>query len=161
MYGISEEEENTITDDKDEDEVEDIEASIQKELDDMKASQKPQLAVRLFTPITTNIDCVFFMKALSPIEPEKLALQICEDARDCADIRKRRCRYINRLTPVVASDKATDNGIIRVARKVLAPYFELNPAPDAGEEASEQVDKGASTGGDAPHTVRQLALLKR
>lgn len=160
MYGIPREEESSIQCEKDEEDEEDIESAIQKELDDMKASQKPQAAVRLFTPITTNIDCVFFMKALPPIEPAKLALQICEDAKNCADIRKRRCRYINRLTPVVASDKATDNGIIRIARQVLAPYFQLNPESDASEEVSEQDDTTASIGGDAPHTVRQLFAVK-
>lgn len=152
MYGIkppSEEDEH-----KDEEDV-DIEASIKQELDNMKSSQKPKTR-RTFTPITSNLECLFFMKTMKPVEPEALARKICEDARDCPDPMERKSKYVNRLTPVMNSDKATDVGIERVARLVMAPWFSLTKDSAEGDEApAKPEDETAES--VPPCTVRFVA----
>ncbi|RGP63295.1 dihydropteroate synthase [Fusarium longipes] len=109
----------------------DIEASIEKELASL-AQPKPKMR-QTFTPIGTGLDCVFFMKTVKPIEPLQLVTKICQDAKDCPDPMQRKTKYINRLTPVLDTDKATDKGIERVARSVMGPHFELKK--ETGEDA--------------------------
>ncbi|KAL7790369.1 thiamine diphosphate-binding protein [Trichoderma ceciliae] len=121
------------------DEAEDIEASIQQELEGMKASQKPQVR-GVFSPVSVGIECVFFMKTMKPVDPCQLVLQICKDAQECPSPRDRKCKYINRLTPVVNTDKATEKGIQKVARKVLASFFSLNEEEREGEEQKPEED---------------------
>lgn len=123
--------------DNEDEEEEDIEASIQKELGDIKAAQTPKTR-QAFTPVTTALDCLFFMKTMAPVEPGKLALKMCRDARDGTDPKYKRCRYINRLTPVITTDKATENGIERVARRVLGDSFTLVKGEDENEENEEE-----------------------
>lgn len=123
-------------------EEEDIEASIQKELDAIKASRKPTQR-SVFSPVAVAIECVFFMKTMKPVDPHRLVLRMCRDAQQCPGPRDRKCRYINRLTPVMDTDKATEKGIRRVARRVLAAFFSLNADDDDEEE-----DKLAAHGPD-------------
>ena len=107
----------------------------------MKTSQKPKER-QVFTTVRTNIECVFFMKTMEPVEPAKLVSQICQDAKACPDPRQRKTKYINRLTPVFDTDKATDKGIERVARTVLASHFELKPeSADGAEGVAEGAEK--------------------
>lgn len=134
---------------EDEDE-EDIEAAIQKELGDMKAAQNPTTR-QTFTPVTTPLDCLFFMKTMKPIEPAALALKMCKDAEAGVDPRQRKCRYINRLTPVITTDKATENGIDRVARSVLASHFKLTPVEGEDQPTIAVSENGAD--GGSPCTV--------
>lgn len=47
--------------------------------------------------------------------------RICQDAAD--GVEQKRCRFVKRLTPITAIDKATDRGLDEVAQLVLAPYF--------------------------------------
>ncbi|KAM5352120.1 hypothetical protein ACJ41O_004843 [Fusarium nematophilum] len=128
--------------DEKEDEEQDIEASIQQELASM-APQKPKTK-QIFTPISTSLECLFFMKTMIPVEPLQLVTRICQDAKDCPDPRQRKVKYINRLTPVFDTDRATDKGIDRVARTVLAPYFELKSESgnDVTEKAAASQDEG-------------------
>lgn len=128
MYGIPKpsDEDEKVGDDTDE--GLDIEASIEKELAAMKAPRQRSTKNGVFTPINAGIECVFFMKTVKPVEPDALVRKICEDAKRCPDPRERKCKYINRLTPVFNTDKATEKGIERVARQVLAPFFDLVPA---------------------------------
>jgi tRNA acetyltransferase TAN1 len=122
------------------DEEEDIEASIQKELEAMKESRKPKER-RVFSPVAVAIECVFFMKTMKPVDPYQLVLQICRDAQECPSPRDRKCKYINRLTPVMDTDKATEKGIQRVARKVLPSFFNLNEEEKEGEDEDEEKAK--------------------
>lgn len=143
MYGIPNPNNQEKVDD--EEDEEDIEASIQKELGDIKAAQTPKTR-QTFTPVTTALDCLFFMKTMAPVEPGKLALRMCRDARDGTDPKYKRCRYINRLTPVITTDKATENGIERVARRVLGDSFTLVKGEDEekqenGENEGEHLNK--------------------
>lgn len=156
MYGIpkpSDGHENA----KDEDDELDIEASIEKELAAMKAPRAKYTQRGVFRPINAGIECVFFMKTIKPVEPYALVKRMCEDAQKCPDPRERKCKYINRLTPVFNTDKATDNGIERVARQVLGPYFEL--IPEGEDSAIEVPSKEISTpkttnSAGEPFTVR-------
>jgi tRNA acetyltransferase TAN1 len=152
MYGIE-----PPTNDKDaaEDDAElDIEASIEAELSRMKSSEKPQ-GKQTFTPVSSGIECLFFMKTTEPVEPVALAKRICEDARDCQDPRQRKCKYINRLTPVVNTDKATENGIAKVAASVLAPWFALNNEVEGDtEKAEEEPPSAAASAQTTQYTVR-------
>ncbi|KAL4729601.1 hypothetical protein ACLX1H_004021 [Fusarium chlamydosporum] len=124
----------------------DIEASIEKELASL-TQPKPKTK-QTFTAIGTGLDCVFFMKTVKPIEPLKLVTKICQDAKDCPDPMQRKTKYINRLTPVFDTDKATDKGIERVARTVMGSHFELKK--EAGEDApaeatsSKEQDEGSA-----------------
>lgn len=149
MYGILEAEHQEGATD------EDIETSIENELKDMKSSDRTSAKERLFVPITTGIDCVFFMKILQPVNPLHLVMQICRDAKECADIRKRRCRYINRLTPVTESDKSTDNGLNRLVKAVLPSTFELRDMPLTVDDApcQGQADAKATPGDQQAYTV--------
>ncbi|KAG5986524.1 hypothetical protein E4U43_005475 [Claviceps pusilla] len=103
---------------------EDIEAAIEAELSDMKSQDNIKIR-QTFTPVSAGIECLFFMKTMEPIEPGALVLKMCEDAQACLDPRSRRCKYINRLTPVFGTEKATENGINKVARGVLSSTFHL------------------------------------
>lgn len=47
--------------------------------------------------------------------------KICQDAAD--GVVQKGCRYVKRLTPITAIDKATEKGLEEVAQKVLAPHF--------------------------------------
>ncbi|KAL7932403.1 hypothetical protein V8C35DRAFT_306965 [Trichoderma chlorosporum] len=135
------------TEPKSGDEDEDIEASIQKELEAMKAPKQPQ-ARGVFSPVSVAIECVFFMKTMRPVDPCHLVLEICRDAQKCESPKDRKCKYINRLTPVVDTEKASERGVLRVARKVLASSFELNEEEkekegeeDKPEESSNETEE--------------------
>jgi tRNA acetyltransferase TAN1 len=131
-------------DDEEEDEEdEDIEKAIARELQDMKASQKPKTR-QVFTAVTVGLECLFFMKTMAPVDPVALALKICQDASACADPRQRRCKYVNRLTPVTHTDKSTDNGIDRVAGNALGQWFEL--VKKEGEEEAQPQQQLKSDG---------------
>ncbi|KAM0247382.1 hypothetical protein ACHAQJ_009846 [Trichoderma viride] len=138
LYGIKPPVDETEA--QSEDEAEDIESSIQKELDGMKAPRKPQVRT-IFSPVSVAIECVFFMKTMKPVDARQLVLQICKDAQECPSPRDRKCKYINRLTPVMDTDKATEKGIQRVARKVLASFFSLNE--EEKEEEGEKLAEGS------------------
>lgn len=104
------------------------------------------------------------MKTMEPVQPGEFVLKICRDARDCPDPRQRKVKYINRLTPVFNTDKATEKGIVRVARSVLAPFFTLTPEEDDGATQAPQAesDGTACTVGnpcsDGNGVMRRLTL---
>jgi tRNA acetyltransferase TAN1 len=123
LFGV-EAPKDPLDEEKDEEDGLDIEASIQQELESFKESKPKERQV--FTPVSTGLECVFFMKTAKPIDALRLTQQMCQDAKDCQDPRERKTKYINRLTPVQDTDKATESGIERVARSVLGKFFELN-----------------------------------
>ncbi|KAL2694600.1 hypothetical protein Neosp_001185 [[Neocosmospora] mangrovei] len=162
LFGIKPPAEDGEGEDEDE-EPKDIEASIQQELAGMSA-KKPKTK-QFFTPISTNLDCVFFMKLQKPAEPLEMVKRICQDAKDCPDPRQRKVKYINRLTPVFDTDRATDKGIERVARTVMAPFFELKS--ESGEDTTEKA-AASQDDGEGPasctyairHTIRNHTAFK-
>lgn len=126
---------------------------MKRELESMKAKDGNS-ATRLFTPVKLNVDCVLFIKTKPPVEPVDFVKRICEGAKG-GD--KRKTRYVNRLTPVVSIGKATEQGIVDVARKVLSPWFDLSgkkPGAGAGAEGgaepipvdSDKQKEGAESG---------------
>lgn len=131
----------------------DIEASIAEELGSMRESRASR-SRQTFSPVLTGLECLFFMKTMKPVQPGALVRKMCEDARGCPDPRQRRCKYINRLTPVFDTDKATDKGMERVARTVLAPWFSL-----AGEAEEPQGD-GAYCTYAIRHNIRSHTAFK-
>ncbi|PHH66855.1 hypothetical protein CDD82_1518 [Ophiocordyceps australis] len=115
------------------DQDESIEASVQRELSVMKAEQQEKPDSGAFSMVKTGLECLVFIKTLAPVNAGELVVKMCEDARDCGDARRRKVKYINRLTPVVDTNKATERGMERVARTVLAPHFGL--ADGGGKQA--------------------------
>lgn len=146
---------------------EDIEASIQQELDCIKAS-KPAMAERPFTTVRPQVACLFFVKTRPPVEPVELVRRICEDAKAVSGPTGWKARYLNRLNPVSLLGKATESGVEKVARQVLQPWFELrsegekaednaNQKPSSGEQSSEK--QGPAYSARPPRPILLLLAL--
>lgn len=147
MYGIKE-----VHDATDEgDGEDDIEAAIRKEVAALNTKQTGAGAEGAgghdLTPVKMNVDCLLFVKTKPPIDPVVFVRRICEDARACADPNQMRCRYVNRLTPVTATGKATEQGLIEVAKVVLGPFFDLS-GKRSGALASEGIAEAVASGQD-------------
>lgn len=129
----------------DDDEPKDIEASIQKEMAQLKSARSDAKAAgRLFCPVRFDLECVLFTKTLPPVEPVEFVHRICRDAK--SDPRARKSRYLNRLTPITLSGKANEKAVEDTARKVLAPWFDLK----GGSESQQGGTEG--TGSDGSQT---------
>lgn len=116
FYGIK----SDPDDDDDDVSVDDIEASIQKEVAtmvDKNASKK------LFSPVHLDLQCVLFFKTRSPIDPVGFVHRICEEIVSKPGIR--RMKYVNRLTPMTMIGKATEKGLEDIGREVLGASFNL------------------------------------
>lgn len=142
MYGIKSfgEDQDKGDDGKDgqgEEEL-DIEASIQQELASFqdKKNQKPTTR-QAFTFVKIDLECVFFVKTMEPVDPREFVRKVCLDARSCSSPGDRKLRYINRLTPVVDTDRAVDGNIVKVARSVMKPYFRLKAEEKEGDEGEK------------------------
>lgn len=144
MYGVKQEEQSGEGDD----EEEDIEAAVRRELDSIKADGGVG-ANGLFTPVKLNVDCLLFIKTKPPVEPVAFVKRICEDAKTGSGHTAFRPRYVNRLTPVVAIGKATEQGLVDVARKTLSPYFDLS-GKKAGSETKAPESKKSAEDGSKP-----------
>ena len=139
MYGLPRDSDPSPDQEGDEEgeEPADIAASIEQELSNMRPG-KPK-ARKTFSIVPADVECLLFIKTMKPVEPVEFVRKICQDARDCTDIMKRKTRYVNRLTPVSNMDKSSENGIVKVARSVMAPYFHL-----VEEEGADESSKGAA-----------------
>ncbi len=120
MYGIKDKAD--VSSDEEED---DIEAAIQKEVAALSSKGPGEDSQRIFTPLKMNVDCILFFKTAAPVEPVEFVKRICTDGKTCADPTMLKCRYVNRLTPVSVIGKANETAFIDVAKQALAPYFEL------------------------------------
>ncbi|KAF2470419.1 THUMP domain-containing protein [Lindgomyces ingoldianus] len=116
LYGDSQAGKAAENGDTDEDEG-DIEAEIKKELDCIR---KPS-ADPLFTSVKMSTQCLMFFKTRHPVEPVSFVRSICHDAAD--GVEQTRCRFVKRLTPITAIDRASEKGLDDVAQQVLAPHF--------------------------------------
>lgn len=112
-------------DDEEEEEDGDIEKSIQKELSSTKT------APRMFEYVFLDLPCLLFFKARPPIDPVDLVHRICKDVVEDPGIRK--MKYVNRLSPVTTTAKATEKGLQELAASVLSKHFRL---------ATENVENG-------------------
>lgn len=160
MYGIKPRQDEDDASDGEGNASLDIEDQIQKDLEKMKSSSKPRPR-HVFSVVHVDIECVFFVKTMKPVEPRELVLKICRDARACSSPTERKLKYVNRLSPVTDTDKATENGIVRVAQAVVSPYLALrdDPSekagaqlPSGGEEKAKEQAQAADD--KTPHTVR-------
>jgi tRNA acetyltransferase TAN1 len=132
MYGVKPQGEEDKAD-GDEDEEEDIEASVKRELDAMRATGKEaKLAGRIFTPVKMNVACLLFVRTRAPVDPVAFVKRICQDARSGS--QKTRSRYVNRLVPMTAVGRATEAGLVELATKVLGEVFDLGGK--GGDEAA-------------------------
>lgn len=130
------------------DEIEDL---VQREIASLKAP--PKNKSRHFKEIRLNVECLLFSKTTPPIDPVAMAHQISIDVkRDAETVAAaadeaiesgsavpltRSFRYLNRLTPIAASGRATEKGVREVAHNVLSPWFKLAPGSAATLDAEE------------------------
>lgn len=112
---------------------EDIEASIEAELNSLKEKKKTAPHDRTFTSMNTGIECVFFLKTKPPVDPAALVRRMCLDARDGVE-GVTRCRYVNRLVPVVDVERATEGGMEKLGRGVLGAEFVVKGGGGEGGE---------------------------
>ena len=154
MYGIKRQEDaDPSQGDGEGDGPEDIEASIQKELRDLKESKTKPKEDRVFTIVPADVECVLFVKTTSPVQPTELVRQICIDARDATDVMQRKSKYVNRLTPVTRIDKATEKRLARTARAAMAPHFRLveEDGPTESAESADAEEKLPKPDADSPN----------
>ncbi|PBP20855.1 26S protease regulatory subunit 6B [Diplocarpon rosae] len=159
FYGIKP---HTGDNGNDEDE-DDIEASIQKELAAMDTKQNNN---RLFSPVHLDIPCVLFFRTRQPIDPIDFVHRICKEIVVNPGIR--RMKYVNRLTPMALMAKASEKGLEGLAMTVLQEHFNL--AEKVGDkEAVEREEVEEAVSGTKPNcsyairptTRNHTAPLKR
>lgn len=158
MYGIKAKEEESDDEDGD-----DVEAMIQKQVAALNAQGTKHEEDAVFTPMKMNIDCVLFVKTRAPVEPVEFVKRICQDAEAPKEGQLRR-RYVNRLTPVTEIGKASETGVLEVARRALAKSFKLSSesGPAEGGASATEEKEGVDASGEAkeaeikPSTVSLL-----
>ncbi|KAI0431258.1 hypothetical protein F5Y09DRAFT_199539 [Xylaria sp. FL1042] len=152
LFGVSSDVTDEVTEDQ---EPEDIEAAIEKEIASMKSANKPNDFP--FELLKMSVDCVLFVRTRAPVEPLVLVRDICKHAATAKDRSLWRSRFINKLTPITLTGKATEKGVEDVARKVLSGHFQLVEG-----EAAEEGDSGDETCSYAIRpTIRAHTTLKR
>ncbi|KAG2017035.1 hypothetical protein GB937_005939 [Aspergillus fischeri] len=116
---------NTGGEDSGSDEDEgDIEAQIKKEIEGLKpGSAKP----RQFQAIRMEMPCVTFIRFDKSIDPEKLVHDVCLDAH--ANPEKKRCRWVQRMTPVRSIRKTLSVDLEAFAKEILKPHFHSGGPP--------------------------------
>ncbi|KAI1735163.1 hypothetical protein F4680DRAFT_453256 [Xylaria scruposa] len=141
LFGINT---DAAADEDQDQEPEDIEDAIEKELAAMKKpASKPKDGP--FDLLRMNVDCVLFMRTRAPVDPLVLVREICKDAAVAKDRSLWRSRFINKLTPITLTGKATEKGLEDVARKVLAEHFQL---------AESETETGDSEDGACSYAIR-------
>ncbi|KAK7745949.1 hypothetical protein SLS53_002669 [Cytospora paraplurivora] len=135
VYGIKSE-----GGDKSDDEDEDIEAAIQKEVGSLKDKGKGKQDCGVFTEVRIKEECLLFMRCKAPIEPVDFSRRICQDAATVGHGGVK-ARYLNRLTPVSVIVKATESGLVEGARKALTGHFKLASTEVEDHQSEAQVDK--------------------
>ncbi|ROW15725.1 hypothetical protein VPNG_02034 [Cytospora leucostoma] len=135
VYGIKSE-----GGDGSDDEDEDIEAAIQKEVGSLQDKSKGKQDSGVFTEVRIKEECLLFMRCKAPIEPVDFSRRICQDAATVGHGGVK-ARYLNRLTPVSVIVKATESGLIEGARKALTGHFKLASTDAVDNQSEAQVDK--------------------
>jgi tRNA acetyltransferase TAN1 len=126
--------------------VEDIEAAVQAELDDMKKQSEKPKQEHAFLPVKSGLDCVFFVKTRNPVDPVDFALRFCQDAETYTDRTDRPLKHINKLSPVVSMGSSLNDGLERMARRTLGTVFQLKPEKDhEPNESPADSEDGGST----------------
>ncbi|KAK9378043.1 uncharacterized protein V2V93DRAFT_376917 [Kockiozyma suomiensis] len=102
---------------KDEEDDDDIEASLTKELNSLQSNKDK---VQLFTPIDLACECVMFFRTKKPVDPVSFVHKICLDALNSGT---KSTRYTLRLSPITSTASANEGDLKTLAEKVLAPHF--------------------------------------
>jgi tRNA acetyltransferase TAN1 len=178
MYGIksihdSSSRDDGAEDENEEEEEEDIETAIQKELAAMNSKPGTTTGTNdnttegggdndnnsnRMTPVKMNVDCLLFVKTHPPVDPVAFVRRICEDAKRCEEIPGlMRCRYVNRLTPVSVMGKATEAGLVEVAREVLGGLFDLSGKRAGGGEGGGVGGEGKEGEEEKPEAAKTEA----
>jgi hypothetical protein len=150
LFGINADGEGPSAEDQ---EDEDIEVAIEKELAAMKEKNKPKDAP--FDLLKMNVDCVLFMRTRSPVDPHLLVREMCRGAAAATDRGHWRSRFINKLTPITYTGRATEKGLEEVAQKVLYDHFQL--AEGETGEADSGEDKACSVSTSSRGTFSNIA----
>ncbi|CAH2353814.1 tRNA acetyltransferase Tan1p [[Candida] railenensis] len=95
-----------------------IEDQIKKELGEMKESTVTKK--ELLTPIDLGCECLVFIKTRYPVKPETLIQKLVEESASSA---QKTTRFTQRLTPISFSCSATNEELIKLAKRVLKPHF--------------------------------------
>lgn len=66
-----------------------------------------------------------FFKTAAAIEPVAFVKEICEAA--LAHRERKRTRFAKRFSPMTLMGRASEEGLEKVAREVLSPYFHREP----------------------------------
>ncbi|KAH9862232.1 hypothetical protein IAQ61_010435 [Plenodomus lingam] len=118
LYGTTEAN-ATAMDDVSDSDGGDIEEEIKKEIADIrKPTTKP-----LFSSVKLDTQCLVFFRTRKPVEPVSFVHKICQDVANGAQLKN--LRYVKRLTPITAFEKATQQGLETVAKHVLASHFHI------------------------------------
>ena len=120
------------------DSAEDIESSIQKELESLGNKGGQPL---MFRAVRLDIPCLLFFKTQLPVDPAEFVHRICEEIINKPGIR--RMRYINRLTPMSCVAKATEKGLEEAGKAVLVKHFKLTGEENHGEEETSNCSVSA------------------
>ncbi|RPA82248.1 hypothetical protein BJ508DRAFT_93566 [Ascobolus immersus RN42] len=123
MYGISED--GDVEKDEDDDEEGDLEAMLDKGLDQL-ANAKKSKQDRPFYSIKIDCQCLAFFAVKPPLVPTDIVAKICSDA--AAPDSDLNFRFAQRLTPITLTGKATVDGLEELGKQVLPPIFHVEGA---------------------------------
>ena len=100
---------------------------------------------------------VIFFKTRAPVEPVSFVRRICEDA--AKHNAPKRTRFCNRLTPMTLMGKATEEGLEKTAKEVLAPHFHTEPrVPVKVKSHSTLRHRQITDGSSSLLSARQFAI---
>ncbi|KAI1809476.1 hypothetical protein GGS20DRAFT_596324 [Poronia punctata] len=136
---------------------EDIEAAIAKEVAALKPGTK--LKDGPFDLLRMNVDCVLFMRTRAPVDPLLLVREICKDASAASDRSQWRSRFINKLTPISYTAKATEKGLEELAERILPEHFQLERREETEGMAGNDDNRACSYA--IRPTIRAHTTLKR
>ncbi|PNS21370.1 hypothetical protein CAC42_1149 [Sphaceloma murrayae] len=97
--------------------ADDIESEIKQEVSDIRT---PTTAAP-FDALYLDVQCVVFFRTAELVDPVTLVRKIMEDA--AAEPTRKRTRCTQRLVPSTLIGHASEEGLDKVAREVLAPHF--------------------------------------
>ncbi|EST05204.1 hypothetical protein PSEUBRA_005468 [Kalmanozyma brasiliensis GHG001] len=108
----------------------DIAAQIAAELSDIKSSERSRgpsnkkAAAPRFKNVETDTECFLFISVSPPFDPYLLVYTILSDVELSGEPRS---RFVQRLTPVIATCAANQTDLTTLARTILPSYFSTNP----------------------------------
>ncbi|XP_063235360.1 THUMP domain-containing protein 1 homolog isoform X2 [Bacillus rossius redtenbacheri] len=101
------------------DEGEDIDEALEKELSSLKDEANKKPGQRKFQVVESGAKNCLFIQTTIP-DPVKLALSIVEDLNDT---KAQKCRFLQRLLPIEATCKATMEDVRAALEPLLDKYF--------------------------------------